>query len=304
MPKLIILPEIDDIKYFLKGGSNKSSNDEDNKIRENIITNMFNLDEEYFNDPEYGADWRRIQDKFVASVSTLCEDPFDKIKIKHMGGMLYNYDFLLSYYKNATLVKSVKLEFKHNNSDVSELVQFLELYDKDCKNIYNICSISYAEYYYDNYLDKYLQTDSELLSIAKPDKETYLKNVYDIKYKNPFFRALYERKNNHTKEKKLVANESVKRYIEEFNSSFHFEKVTEKVRESQTGKVFLLWDCENFNTQIVDTNSLFINSIQKINSLYFDVECSGFNYDIRIRLNWGNNNGLANPRWKFTFISK
>ena len=304
MPKLIILPEVDDIKHFLSAGTNKSSNDESNKIRENIITNMYNLDDEYFNDPEYGTVWRDVKDKFDAIVSPLCGEPFKIIKIKHMGGMSYNYDFLLSYYNDETLIKQVKLEFKHNNSDVSDLVQFLELYDKDCKSTYNICTVSYAEYYYDNYLDKYLETDDALVNIEKPDRETYLKNVYDITYKHPFFAALYDRKTNNTKEKKAVANESVKKYIEEFHTQFQFEKVTEKVRESQTNKVFLLWDCENFHTQVVDTNTLAITSIEKIKDLYFDVNCTNFKYNIRIRLNWGNNNGLANPRWKFTFINK
>ena len=53
--------------------------------------------------------------------------------------------------KNEKIIKSVKLEFKHNNSNVLKLVQFIELYDSDCKKKYNLCNISYAEYYYDNY---------------------------------------------------------------------------------------------------------------------------------------------------------
>ena len=308
MPKLNILPDIKDIKHFLSAGTDKSFNAESNRIRENIIANMFNLnindDPEYFNDKTYGNNWLQITDKFTACVSSLCEEQFDNIKIKHMGGMSFNYDFLLSYYKNETIVKKVKLEFKHNNSDVSNLVQFLELYDKDCKYVYDICETSYAEYYYDNYLNKYLQTDQELSIIVKPDKETYLKNVYDINYKHSFFSSLYNRKTNNTKEKRAVANESVKNYIKEFHSSFKFQKVADKVKESQTNKVFLLWDCVNFHTQVVDSNLLVIDSIKKVDNLYFDVNCLNFNYNIRIRLNWGNNNGLANPRWKFSFINK
>ena len=49
MPKLIIMPYVEDITYFLSGGINKSTNDESNKIRENIIANMLNIDEEYLN---------------------------------------------------------------------------------------------------------------------------------------------------------------------------------------------------------------------------------------------------------------
>jgi hypothetical protein len=29
-----------------------------------------------------------------------------------------------------------------------------------------------------------------------------------------------------------------------------------------------------------------------------------FEYDIRVRINWGNNNGICTPRWKFSLIKK
>jgi hypothetical protein len=41
-----------------------------------------------------------------------------------------------------------------------------------------------------------------------------------------------------------------------------------------------------------------------VKSLYFDLAVNNYEHDIRVRLNWGNNNGIANPRWKFTFINK
>ena len=41
-------------------------------------------------------------------------------------------------------------------------------------------------------------------------------------------------------------------------------KITEKIRESQTDKVFLLWDCENFHTQILDIENISISGIKKI----------------------------------------
>jgi len=220
-----------------------------------------------------------------------------------MGGMSYNYDYLLSFHIGSSLVKEVKLEFKHNNSDVSDLVQFLELYDKDCKHKFQICETSYAEYYYDNYLAQYVSCD-EAITMSIPEKEVYLKNVYDIKYKNPFFRHLHETKQNKKKEKQQIANESVKTYIEQFCVSFQFTKIVEKIQTSQADKVFLLWDCENFHTQRINVTDLAIGCIKKVEKLYFDLETEHFQYDIRVRLNWGNSNGLSNPRWKFSFIQK
>jgi hypothetical protein len=189
------------------------------------------------------------------------------------------------------------------DSNIKDLIQFLELYDKDCKTTFDICDVSYAEFYYDNYLDKYIDCDSEIKE-SKPTKEVYLKNVCDIKYKQPFFKDLYKNKSNKIKEKKQIANESIKSYLQNYNSTFRFEKITEKIKESQSDKVFLLWDCENFHTQSINTESLKIKHIVKVENLYFDVFVEGLQYNIRIRLNWGNNNGIANPRWKFTFINK
>uniref|UniRef100_A0A6C0AS36 Uncharacterized protein n=1 Tax=viral metagenome TaxID=1070528 RepID=A0A6C0AS36_9ZZZZ len=304
MPKLQILPDIQDVELFKCAGQNKSNNADYNKIRENIIANMYYLDDDYFLDPVYGSNWRSLREKFTVTVSHLCKQSYSVISIKQLGGMSHNYDFLLSFTdESKNRVKEIKLEFKHNNSDVKDLVQFLELYDKDVKDKFELCEVSYAEFYYDNYLDKYLECDPNLATILKPTKEEYLKNVYDIQYSYPFFAKLYEHKTSEMKKKKDISNQSVKEYLELYSSTFKFDKITEKIRASQSEKVFLMWDCENFHTQTLDIENITISGIKKIDNLYFDVSVDNFEYNIRVRLNWGNNNGLANPRWKFTFIT-
>ena len=303
MSGLTILPDISDITYFLSAGEDKSKNDELNKIRENVIANMFNLDEEYFGDEKYGKSWTDMYNKFNKTVNSLCSQPFDSIKIQHKGGMAHNHDFMFKFVHNDVVVSDQMIEFKHNNANVSDLIQFLELYDKDCKGKYSMCEVSYSEYYYDNYLDNYINCDVEITE-PKPEREVYLKNVCDIKYKHPFFKNLHEKKNNMKNMKKVIADESRKKYIDTYISTFKFDKLTEKIRESQKDKVFLLWDCENFHTQILDVEKIKITSFKNVNDLYFDLVVENFEYDIRVRLNWGNTVGLANPRWKFTFINK
>ena len=312
MPNLIIMPEVEDIQLFLSAGSNRSNNDESNKIREDIITTMLYVDDEYLNHPEFGVHWTSIREKFITTINSLCQEPFKEFRIKHMGGMSYNYDFLITFLGQRNeetnmrgIVEEVKLEFKHNNSCVSDLAQFLELYDKDCKNTYNICAVSYAEYYYDNYLDTYLQLENGITE-QKPSKEQYLKNVYDIKYRHPFFKNMYETKNNKTKEKRTLAGDSISSYLQLYTNTFNYEKITEKIKESQLNKYFLLWDCENFHIQKLNIQNIQIKEIKEnsLHKLYFDVVVENFRYDIRIRINWGNNACVANPRWKFTFIDK
>ena len=52
------MPKKSDINYFVNEAENlgRSSNDNNNKIRENIITNMHNIiiDNSYCEDPEHG----------------------------------------------------------------------------------------------------------------------------------------------------------------------------------------------------------------------------------------------------------
>jgi hypothetical protein len=311
-----IIPNKEDISYFLRGGQSRDTNNQENIIREDVLTNILDIDEEYLNDPEFGILWTNIRDKFRAALNTLCENEnFDKITIEHKGGMKYNYDFIVQFLgklneetNTRKIIKEVKLEFKHNNTNIFELPQFLELYDKDCKTTYGICETSYSEFFYENYLDEYLKLE-EFMSEPKPNKYDYLKNVHDIKYSHPFFKNMFENKKNKTKEKRELASLSINDYLIKYISTFNFEPIIEKIR-AQSDKIFLLWDCSNFHIQKIDVNSIQILKIKDISVIevqkkkYFDLSLTNFDYDLRIRINWGNNVCVANPRWKFTFINK
>ena len=314
MDNSIIMPAVEDIRHFLSAGQDRATNNTSNQIREDILANIIEVSDEYLNHPEFGSLWTSIREKFLAVLTPLCNDePFKKILIKKKGGMSYNYDFdvtFLGQLNEATnirsVVKKVKLEFKHNNSNVLNLAQFLELYDKDCKSKFDISGdISYAEFFYDTYLDKYLQLEQGITE-PKPERDIYLKNVYDIKYKHPFFKNMYDTRNLKTKEKRKLAADSISAYLQEFSQTFKFEKILEKIKESQTGKLFLFWDCENFHIQELDVSKIQILGIKEnsLSDLYFDLSLSNYEHDLRVRINWGNNACVANPRWKFTFIKK
>lgn len=298
-----VIMELNEIMTFVDENT-KADNDITNKIREKIIANIFDISDDYFSDTVFGSYWVTIRDKLKTALDSLCSIPYHRISITQKGGMKYNYDFVVKYCDiNNIVVHSVNLEFKNNNSNIKDLVQFLELYDKDCKDKFGLFGYSYSEYYYDNFLDSYLNIDN-ISCILKPSKEVYLKNIRDIKYKHPFFNYLYTNKNINKKEKDNLVEESRKQFIQTYSHTFNFEKITQKIIESQRDKVFLLWDKNNFITQRINVETIRISGISSVNPLYFDVSVDNFIYDIRIRLNWGNNNGIANPRWKFSFIYK
>ena len=309
--KACVIPCVEDIKYFLSPGTTRGDNAESNKIRENIICN-YDKCFIFKTDPEYGAHWTTVIEDLDTNLRSLCDSPGQGIMIEPMGGMKHNYDFNVTFIgSNQEVIKTSKLEFKHNNSSVSKIPQFLEIYDKDSIEKFNICDERYADYYYEHWLDKYLAIDNDpKIILLKPDKETYLKRVSDNTRKHLFFEALYLSYENNTTEKRKLARDSIRQYLEKFidpdslSSSFNFEKIANKIKESQTDKVYLMWDCTKFHTQVVNVADIQIKKIIKLDKLYFDVEVEQFMYNIRIRLNWGNNAGVTNPRWKFTFINK
>lgn len=298
-----VLPK--DIMVFVTDNT-KADNDSTNNIREFIIANIFDTPENYFLDPDFGHLWESIRSKLKKTLHSLTSLPYETISIEQKGGMTYNYDFLVEFKDiNNQTIQTVKLEFKHNNSNVKDLTQFLELYDKDCKTKFELFDYSYSEFYYDNFLDGYLAIDGNS-TIVKPDKDVYLKHVYDIKYKHPFFRHLYENKTNNKKIKDTLVELSRTQFLNTYASQFKFNKITEKIKNSQTNKIFLLWDKNDFHLQTLDIANINISEIipNTIKKSCFDIQVDNFMYNIRVRLNWGNNNGVANPRWKFTFIDK
>lgn len=303
--------EVEDIMTFIDDNI-KSDNDSTNRTREKIIANILSPSPDYLADPVYGQHWINIHDKLRDTLHSLCSIPYHHILIKQKGGMTFNYDFVVQYCDDKNqVVHSVNLEFKNNASSIKELIQFLELYDKDCKTKFELFDYSYSEFYYDHYLDAYLALEEteeieETEKTEKPSKEIYLKHIHDIKYKHPFFNKIYTNKTKRKKEKDKIVEDSRKKFIETYATTFNFEKIKNKIVESQSDKIFLLWDRNNFLIQTIDVKNIHISGIKPngIHDLYFDVTVENFIYDIRIRLNWGNNNGIANPRWKFTFINK
>jgi hypothetical protein len=298
-----LLLQVSDIKYFTEPSKNKSLNDINNKIRENVLSHIISPPEEYFTDSEYGASWLNIQSKCLSAMGSITSIPHDTIQIKHMGGMSHNYDYEISYLENMVEVDKQKVEFKHNNYDVSKLPQFMELYDRDVANKYEMNDLSYTEFYYNNYIDQYIAIDKNITE-PKPELASYIKNVSDIKYDHPFFANLHKNKNNKKTEKRKLANTSMTEYLKIYSDKFKFDKIAQKIQDSQSNKSFLLWDYAAFHVKKLDFDDIIIQGITHVDEAYFDLDVSNFEYNFRVRLNWGNNLGLANPRWKFSFTSK
>ena len=81
------VPKASDIVYFIGETENvsRSSNDHNNKVRENIITNMSDIDSVYFTHPEYGSEWLKLKTNFDNKMRELCPS-YTSYKIEHKAG--------------------------------------------------------------------------------------------------------------------------------------------------------------------------------------------------------------------------
>ncbi len=300
----LLSSSIGNIVLFFKSGK-KSENTRDNEMREQIIANLYSGGlEPYFVDETHGPKWTELFQKFDAAMRLVGEPvSFDKIKMERMGGRHHNYDFVVHYLSGEIAVKTAMLEFKHNAKSLESLPQILEISDKDMFQKYELGPMSYSKYFYGHGLNQYLECDAELAGTPIPDEDTYLKHVHDIQYKHPFFNQLHQHKNREKTRKARITNESMKTFIQLYGGEFHFDKIVNKIRECQQDKIFLLWDFVNFHIDKIDIPS--VESV--IENVVVDGFCllvaiKNFKYNIKFRLNWGNNLGIANPRWKISVV--
>ena len=304
IPKLNINEiNVESIQIFYEI-SKKRNNDGYNKLREMILYEMFTkkINPDYYDNIQYGNKWKTLNEQLENVIKKLCDSHYTTYKVVHRGGRNYNYDFEISFFDADNLIETIPIEFKYNKDSLTSMPQFFEDYDHK-----NPCQFpeSYTDYYYENYLCKYLETDNKI-TCTIPDKSTYSSNVSDINYKHPFFRDLYNNRDTNKNMKMKIVDESCDQYLKKYVNYFDGNRITQIMKESQN-KTYLLWKKGTFTAIKVDSSEITeCNIIQNsVSKKSFHIETIGkFPYNIKVLLNWGNNNGVANPRWKFAFISK
>lgn len=290
LPSLTTL-KVSDIQLFTTPQTQRGQNDANNKLRENLLSGLLDISESYTEDVQYGNDWKSVQTSWKKSVSSLCSNVYSKIQIESKGGRMYNYDFIASFYNEADeCIQTSKIEFKNNSKSLEQLPQFLSLSTR-CPLI----EMDYAEFYYDCFLQGYLDLDPELPE--KPSKEAYLKHVHTTNYDVlPFFRTLYHRESFHTKEKHEWVNQSLEAFLNTYESNVNLNYFTQKLKESQTDKYYFLWDRKQFHVakfHETDMEDIHVDRIQK-QTLYLKSKT----YEFKCLLRWRNHKGILMPAWQ------
>ena len=284
-----------EILMFMTAGVGRETNDKLNKKRENILKILHNPPEEYLLDQVYGHYWRDLSNKWNILLKKLCSSNYDNIKVKKLAGRKHHKDFEIKFfYKNSDVYTIDALEFKHNCSQVNKLPQYLSQPEKT-----RLIKESYAEYFYDNYIDKICTLHNELV---KPIKTDYLKYIYSCDYsKHTFFEKLLEVECIIKKQKTIIVHDSIKQYLKTFGKTLNLTLLNELIQKTQQAKIFILWDLINFHVDTISKDELsIIDSIPELKNNNELIVTSKFGSKHHLLLRWKNHLGILYPAWQIS----
>ena len=280
-----------DIKLFMVT-TNRSENHKNNAIRENVLKILHDPPEKYINDPIYGNMWNTISKKWKTFLSTLCGLTYDDIRINKKAGRRYNYDYEILFLNEGLVVKVIKAEFKHNAVSIDKIPQYFNAPEK--KRYIEKC---YAEYFYDNYIDRICSLSETLV---KPSKNIYMENIYSNTSTIKFFVKLKEIENKISNEKKRIVCESIKNYLELYSETLDLNTLSTDIKKTQSGKIFILWDCENFRKDEFLEDEFDIKNIVCVKNDNVIVVRSKYGTIHNLLLRWKNRLGILYPAWQIS----
>ena len=281
---------VSDITKFQKVNKGRNNNDSNNKLREVVITALWDPPIEFINDSGFGKTWNDISQQFKKIVTKLYPYPFDSFKIMKKGGRKNHTDFVFKFVNNNELVHEECIEFKHGSKSISVTPQYLNLPEK----FELIPHQSYPEYFYDKFISEICAFDN----IEVPTKNQYMKYIHQNNYdKLPIFRDLKDNENNNKKEKTSIVKKSIDEYLKNYAENIDLNKLNIKIRETQNKK-FILWDGYNFHIDQFSPDEMVVtsfNSIKNKNTIILNSNCKSKHH---LLLRWKNHNGILYPAWQ------
>ena len=189
----------------------------------------------------------------------------------------------------------LKLELKYNADRIDKCPQFLNI-----SAINFIKGEDYASYYYDNYL----KAIAKLANIEIPEKEIYMKYIYNSNYdKHPFFRDLYNKDKDIEKEKKKIVDESINTYLNEI-IELDIDEINKTFIENEKDKLYLLYKNGKFYTDKIEEDELKVISIDKIKNNNTIILNTKSKTKIAMLLRWKNRKGVLYPAWQVSLINR
>ena len=328
------------ITFFVT--STRSENDATNTKRELVLGQIGNPPKEFMEHETFGEHWKHVKKEFDAIIATIAistnvSQPYTSYQIERIGGRNFHYDGIVKFYNHTiqsdtitgtTTPVSRKIEFKYGASNINGIPQFLSLPTKFSMFRTHDTSAAptptptptpkYELFWYQKYLDKYIACDPQLKCIEsdtptdtpapasappKPSLEDYLrfmpKTNYDV---NPFFAHLKECEVNFKKEKAKVVNDSISEYLSSFGQDLDINMFTEKIKESQQDKTYILWGkdmkCHIDSISQDEMSGICFKNIKNNNAIILESSLTKTTYSLLLR--WRNHKGILNPAWQIS----
>jgi len=336
-----IFPSIDTIQLFYPirnydeiHTDERIQNGAKNIIRENIITILSDLPEEYAADNR----WIMLRHQLNQAIQSI--SPFQNYtyNIIQKAGRKHNYDFEILIMKDMSTstpfpydtpfgrisgkfrfpydtpfgrlsgkfresdpeIFHSKVEFKYcNNPHIDKLPQ---IYQRSCmtSDIFKIKTELFPLYYYRNGLTRYCEIDPELRQIEPPEVDAYLKMCKLTTCSHPLFIGMKTRVGNYTTEKNALVNSAIEEYIREYSSHICIEKVSNIIQTTQRDKIYLMWDAKTLKFYIdrIPPEELIITRIAGITKNTIIFQSRQYYYHFLLR--WKNGKGMLNPAWQIS----
>ena len=289
----------DAIRVFYEIGT-RSCNDQNNKLRESIISDIINskIPEEFYQDSR----WSNLKDGLFNYIGKITNgEKLEHVECKIKAGRKYNYDFELIVNR----LKNYHVEFKYNAERISDLPQFANV-----SKVSRYLSNNFESYFYDNYL----QRISEMGQLALPEKAAYLKQVHGPKpkcmmdFKNKYYAGCSRSSQcDHTTESENfynfcneVSREAINNYISSYD--LNSAELTNYLSTTQQSKVYMLYKDGKFYAETINADDFEIVECERVPSKYVYVARLANGHRLRILLRWKNGNGIAFPGLQIKFV--
>ena len=282
-----------DIVLFKTAGVGRGSNDDLNKRREKVLLFLYNPPPEFQKDPY----WVEMSTKWREMIRKMYDGPYDDVKIVLKAGRGFNHDMEIVFMKSKVPVHTVKAEFKHNAKSIDNLPEY---FSPAANKPY--FDVNYGDYFYDKYLDRVCNLSEEARRL-KPTKPNYTKVLYQNVYtKDPLFTCLKNQEVDPVfyREKQDLVRMSIKDYLNTYASTLKRNLLSKDMLDRQSGKIFILWDLNNFRIDSIRDEEMMIVSAEEIknNNTLIAVSKAGTKHEMLLR--WKNHLGVLYPAWQIS----
>lgn len=294
----------DDINVFFMT-STRNKNDTYNEKRERIIESIVNgtLNDSSFSDEK----WKLVKEQTLSVFRKFAPEDTETIHVKRKGGRSYTYDFEATYTQSNGEKHIKKFEFKYGIDKLSQAPQFCSPSNPDL-----FMSISFKQYFYDNYLDKViaaLKSSECECDITKPTCEYYCKHVGSSEFmkiwQNEYSKGSGRSSKYTGKESDIHRYQTIKTISDEAIREFmkicelKIEVLSDELISKQADKIYIMWKDGKYTSQSITDieNEYKIDEVIKKTHNTFHVKTKSGRI-LKILLRWKNGNGIAWPAFQ------